>query len=237
MTILATARRHPLLSILVAYTLPLVLHTFLHSVALALTGINGGSLGRFFYASALYSITSLFLLSFLFSLHAMSLSPNAEPKWYWATPSTLDAYLIHCHHSLVSNPYLWIYHRAPTPVRFLFCFLSLSAACITLSALYGAPASAASTLQLCWYLGLCKTCQHVFFNPPPATHLLDSASTPVSQKTDSATFLSSQDIPLTPLSSERVATPISPITACKHFNEHSRGCDSRTTSISFKLNI
>lgn len=222
MTLLATARRRPLLSVLVAYTIPLILHTFFHQTALALTGINGGSLGNFFYASALYSITSLFLLSFLFSLHAMSLSPNAEPKWLWATPSTLDAYLVHCHHSPSSNLNLGLYHRAPTPVRFFLCFLTLSAACTALSALYSAPASAASILQLCWYLGLCKTCQHAFFNPPPpATQLPDPASTPVSQKADSATFLSSTHTPYTPPSSKHAANPISPITVCKHLHEPS----------------
>jgi hypothetical protein len=216
MTLLATSRRHPLFSALVAYTLPLILHPVFHQAALALTGLNGGSLGSFFYASALYSITSLTLLSFLFSLHAMTLSPDAAPQWHWATPSILDAYLIHCRHTLPANAYLALYYRAPTSVRFLFCFLTLSATCTALSALYSAPASAASILQLCWYLGICKTCQHAFFNPPhPSTQLPDSPSTPATHQASSKTFHSPSLTPHTPDLS-RKSSPVSPITVCKN---------------------
>lgn len=183
MILLTTSRRYPLFSILIAYTLPLILHTFFHQTALALTGINKVALGSFFYASALYSITSLVLLSFLFSHHAMTLSPNAAPMWLWATPSTLDAYLAHCYHARPSNQCLKLYFHAPTSIRFLLCFLTLSATCTALSALYSAPSSAASILQLCWYLGLCKTCQNTFFTPShPTAQPSNLSSVPLSQE-------------------------------------------------------
>ena len=221
MTLLTTSRRYPLFSILTAYTLPLILHSFFHQTALALTGINKVALGSFFYASALYSMTSLVLLSFLFSLHAMSLSPNAAPVWLWATPSTLDAYLVHCHHTHPSNPHFTLYYRAPTPIRFLLCFLTLSATCTALSALYSAPASAASILQLCWYLGICKTCQHVFFNPPHlASQPPNLSSAAFSEVINSPTFLSPEHTPHTPVSSTK-NTPVSPITVCKHLHQPS----------------
>lgn len=207
MDILAYSRRRPLFSVLVAYTIPLFLHPFLLWASLTLTGFNGGSLGCFFYASALYSIASLFLASFLLSLHAMTLSPHSPTQWLWATPNTLDAYLIRCHASLPHNSLLSAYTRSPPPIRFLTCFSVLFAGCTILSALYTVPASASRIVQLCWYLGLCKLCQDTFFTPPSLDTSYPPDDTPSSKEWPSAAFV-------TP--NKNTPPPFSPITVCKN---------------------